>query len=301
MKRNKKRWQNSTMTSAVSLLPNDSNFHPLLEPPLPPYTSATLRRAGIVWLHCGKQNDFQQVCNYFHYLESMEEKLSVDARVKSRIHEFNLMSGYPPTSHFLCQHFPKLYRQNKVSIRELRQLSLEDCVFNVQGFHDMKIHKGTTTKFLVETSQMIKLYSKTHGKPLKTLLNEFQDFAKKTEAKHTVDHMAMYIKQQFLKDELVTWSDMPRTFSFLDLGEADTLNDRKTKTKTKVVEDTKGPTLVLNQNLNADTSNIKMLINESRKKEFFNMLSNYKDLAKFADVQKENSDGGFHEMVHKME
>ncbi|KAJ8709903.1 hypothetical protein PYW08_009907 [Mythimna loreyi] len=297
----KRRWKNSTMLGTlgtVSLLPNDSNVHPLLEPPVPPYTTATLRRAGIVWLHCGKQNKFEQVCNYFHHLESMEEKLPVDARVKSRIHEFNLMTSYPPTSHFLSQHFPKLYRQTKVSIRELRQLSLEDCVFNIQGFHNMKIHKGTTTKYILETSQMIKLYCRAHNKTLKTLLNEFQVFAKKTEAKYTIDHIAMYIKQQFLKDELVTYSDMPRTFSFLELGDTDTLTDSG-KT-TKVVEDTKGPTLVREQTTYADASKIKVLMDESRKKELFNMMPSYKDVVKFSD-DKEKPGSAFHELVHKME
>ncbi|KOB77281.1 Thiol:disulfide interchange protein DsbA [Operophtera brumata] len=75
-------------------------------------TNATVRRAFIVWMHCGQRNSFKDVCNYYHYLESLEDKLPADRRAASRHYEFNMFSNPPPISSYLDQVFPKLYTQS---------------------------------------------------------------------------------------------------------------------------------------------------------------------------------------------
>ncbi|KAI8422937.1 hypothetical protein MSG28_014040 [Choristoneura fumiferana] len=52
----------------------NSTRNEVFEPPAPPYSNLTVRRAFIVWLHCGQTNKFKDVCNYYHVLEKMEAR-----------------------------------------------------------------------------------------------------------------------------------------------------------------------------------------------------------------------------------
>ncbi|XP_075986583.1 uncharacterized protein LOC142983541 [Anticarsia gemmatalis] len=235
--------------------------HELLERGTPAYTSVTVRRAFIVWLHCGQTNEFRHVCNYYHYLEAMENILSPESRATSRLHEFNLIACQPPGSEFLTTHFPKLYRQNKQSKlhKQLDEARLEETVFNTEGFHDIKIQKGINTKDIIKTSQLIRKYCKIHKKSLKNFLLEFHDFAKKSESNNSVNNISVYIKKKFLEDDLVTFNSMPRHFSFLD--DDTNILEAAVDVKSPIVED-----------VNKNANKIRILINESRKKDLMSLF-----------------------------
>uniref|UniRef100_A0A2A4K1S9 Uncharacterized protein n=1 Tax=Heliothis virescens TaxID=7102 RepID=A0A2A4K1S9_HELVI len=260
--------------------------HSLLEPPSPAYSSVTVRRALIVWLHCGQRNQFRHVCDYFHRLEALESKLTPEDRATSRLHEFKLLSDYPPSSNYLIDHFPKLYRHNKnnkLNVKKFEEIKfeemrLEDCVFNLEGFHDMKIQKGATSKDIIKASQLIRKFCKSHAKSLKESLAEFQDFAKKTNSTNSVNNITMYIKKKYVKDELITWMSMPRTFSFLNEIEETVVVNISNKTE---LDNNKSPTFAVDHAMNANknANKIRILINESRAKEHLNMIPNFTELS----------------------
>ncbi|XP_047036170.1 uncharacterized protein LOC124641947 [Helicoverpa zea] len=258
--------------------------HSLLEPPSPAYSSVTVRRALVVWLHCGQRNQFRQVCDYYHRLEAMESTLSPEDRATSRLHEFNLLSGYPPTSKFLMELFPKLYCHSKKTssakiIKEIKveEMKLENCVFNLEGFHDMKIQKGTTTKDIIKASQIIRNYCKAYSKSLKVLLTEFQNFAEKTKCTNSVDNITMYIKKKYLKDDLEIWQNMPRSFPFLNDIEEPVINIGPKKE----LVNNKNPPIAVDhvKNANKNANKIRILVNESRVKEHVNIMPNFAESA----------------------
>ncbi|CAD0205371.1 unnamed protein product [Chrysodeixis includens] len=259
--------------------------HALLEPPTPAYTATTVRRAFLVWLHLGQQPDFKHVCNYYHYLENLEDQLSVEQRAASRRLELSLLSDYPPITFYTLQQFPKLYRQNKITktnVKEIEQATLENCVFNLEGYYDMKIQKGVTTKDIIKTSQLIRKYCKTHAKSLKHFLREFLDFAKKTGSTNSVHNISMYIRKKNVKDEIDTWKNMPIHFSFLDIEADDSvIKDTCGKQADKMKSPLKDNFSV---NETKSTNKIKILINESRRKELLNLLPNLPEVTAKKDV-----------------
>lgn len=204
-----------------------------------------------------------------------EEQLSVEQRAASRRLEFSLLSDYPPVTFYTMQQFPKLYRQTKITksnFKEIEQATLEDCVFNLEGYYDMKIQKGVTTKEIIKTSQIIRKYCKTHAKSLKHFLREFWDFAKKTGSTNSVHNISMYILKKNVKDEIDTWKNIPIHFSFLDIEvDENVINN----TCEKLADHVKSPikdNFIVNET--KSTHKIKILINESRRKELLNLIPN---------------------------
>ncbi|XP_026316635.1 uncharacterized protein LOC113227819 isoform X2 [Hyposmocoma kahamanoa] len=98
----------------------ESAPHSLLDPTPCTYSSSTIRRAFIVWLHCGQSNEFRDVCKYYHYLEAMENQLASDVCSSSRSHEEELFRHTPPTSQYLKENFPRLYSQNSTDYSYLK-------------------------------------------------------------------------------------------------------------------------------------------------------------------------------------
>ncbi|KPJ10031.1 hypothetical protein RR48_03819 [Papilio machaon] len=90
-------------------LKRDNEDHNLLERPSIAYSSTTVRRAFAVWMYCGQSNKFKHVCNYYHYLEALEDTLPEESRAASRQHELNLFTSRPPLSSYLMKNFPTLY------------------------------------------------------------------------------------------------------------------------------------------------------------------------------------------------
>lgn len=200
------------------LLPNDDDIHHLLDRPQLAYTSRTVHRAFIVWLHCGQQNNFKQVCNYFHYLEDLENKMSLEKRISSRMQEFNLLYKQPPISEFLDMYFPNLYSKKNHhldNMKQMNEIKLEDCVFNLAGFCRLKFDKAVTTKDKNKTSKLIRIYCKAHCKPLGKLLKEFECFTKKADCERTFDSLTGFIKNKFTEDDLQLYNNISKDFDFL--------------------------------------------------------------------------------------
>ncbi|XP_053619797.1 uncharacterized protein LOC128680582 isoform X2 [Plodia interpunctella] len=194
------------------------SVHSLLEPPSPAYTNVTVRRAFIVWMYCGQKNNFQRVCDYYHYLEAMEDTLSPEERALSRHHEFNMFSNHPPTSRFLNDYFPKLYshRVEPSHIEKLEAIKNEQCVFKLEGFSEIPQQKVATQEEILQTSKIVRRYCKTKMIPLKKFFDEFKQFATRCELSHTVNNVAYYIQRKGIRAELYIVNNMPKTFSFLD-------------------------------------------------------------------------------------
>ncbi|XP_063541895.1 uncharacterized protein LOC134750618 [Cydia strobilella] len=193
--------------------------HTLLEPLSPAYTNVTVRRAFIVWLHCGQTNKFKDVCNYFHFLERLEDKLSVDNRAISRHHEFDLFTNPPPSSTYLNSHHPNLYPNTQLEncyVNKLEAIRNEKCVFKLEGFEDIGAKNGATKQQIVETSQLIRKYCFSHSITLKKFLIEFKEYAAKCQLKNNVQTVAFYIKRQMVKEEITMIVNCPRTFSYLE-------------------------------------------------------------------------------------
>ncbi|CAB3258615.1 unnamed protein product [Arctia plantaginis] len=202
----------------TTIIPDDGKPHSLLEPPIPAYTDMTLRRAYIVWLHCGKINEFKQVCAYFHRLEAMEEELPMEERVKSRLLEYNLMASQPPTSMFLNSYFPNLYRQHKNNdVDPLEDSKFNGCVFNLEGYHKLHVDTGMTQTKILEASHTIRKYCREHSKSLRWLLMQFHDFTQKCDVKNSVNNIVMFIMKKLLKDEIRMNINIPKDFNFLDI------------------------------------------------------------------------------------
>ncbi|KAF9415145.1 hypothetical protein HW555_007122 [Spodoptera exigua] len=195
--------------------------HALLEPVCPHYSTRTVRRSFIVWLHTGQQNDFQQVCNYYHRLELLESKMTEEQRAVSRLHEYTLVVDTPPSTFFVNKSFPRLYTPGNDAepdnLRRLLQMRAEDCVFNYDGFSAMRIEKTATTSDIFKTSFIIRKYCKDYSKLLTTLYPEFQDFVKKTGIMNSVFNLVMYIRHKYIKDELILALAMPKDYSYLNI------------------------------------------------------------------------------------
>ncbi|XP_063629563.1 uncharacterized protein LOC134800996 [Cydia splendana] len=193
--------------------------HTLLEPPSPAYTNVTVRRAFIVWLHCGQTNKFKDVCNYFHFLEGLEDKLPVDSRAVSRHHEFDLFTNLPPSSTYLNSHHPKLYTNTQLEnyyVTKLEAIRNEKCVFKLEGFEEIGPKNGVTKHQIVESSQLIRRHCLSHSITLKKFLIEFKEYASKCQLKNNVQNVAFYIKRKMIKEEITMIANCPRTFSFLE-------------------------------------------------------------------------------------
>lgn len=225
-------------------------------------------------------------------------------RATSRMHEFKLHSSYPPTSDFLIDYFPKLYEHNKyntVDMKQVHEVTIEENVFKLEGYHNLKIRKGTTTKDIIRASQMIRSYCETHSKSLRVLLAEFQDCARKIKAVNNVDNIIMYIRKKLLKDELVTWINMPKSFSFLELDDEE---EKYYRAKPKFSYDTKGPILTTNHNMHVKNKNTKkvkkVLFNGSRRREHFNLSADSKDVAENLKDDIKYEKAVFYDYVNKM-
>lgn len=145
------------------------------------------------------------------------------------------------------------------------------------------MQKGVSTNDIIKASQMIKKYCKAHSKTIKKFLVEFLDFAKKTEVTNSVNNILMFIKKKYLKDEIETWKNMPTHFSFLDQESFDDTSIKNVSaSKIEVVKNNKSTTFnredhTLNGNKNANK--IRILINDSRRKELMNLIPNYSELS----------------------
>ncbi|XP_049880726.1 uncharacterized protein LOC126377108 [Pectinophora gossypiella] len=165
-----------------------STEHPLLECRSTSYTLATVRRAFIVWLRCGRRNNFQDVCEYYHRLEAMEEKLPANSRSSSRNHEFSLFANQPPTSRYQQSLFPSLYAPSESDTTPYEQIYAQghfqrniDHANNIIRVEDMQVPGGYSAfshQDIFNTSQIFKhpppYYEKTEEtvkKPADTFTN----------------------------------------------------------------------------------------------------------------------------------
>ncbi|XP_072932585.1 uncharacterized protein [Epargyreus clarus] len=205
------------------------NRHSLLEPPSPAYTNVTVRRAFIVWMYCGQRNKFKDVCNYFHFLEALEDQLPPEGRALSRHHEFNLFSNSPPTSTYMIDHFPQLYKESCIErqyISKVEEIRNEKCVFKLEGFNEIAPKKGTSTQEIVEASRMIRKFCRIQMISLKKFLEEFKTHARKCDLKYTVNNVAFYIKRKMVQAEIELEANYPKTLGFLNSGSVeDLVND----------------------------------------------------------------------------
>ncbi|XP_048001497.1 uncharacterized protein LOC125238263 [Leguminivora glycinivorella] len=240
--------------------------HTLLEPPSPAYTNVTVRRAFIVWLHCGQANKFKDVCNYFHFLEGLEDQLSVDNRAVSRHHEFDLFTNPPPSSTYLQSHHPQLYTNTQLEnyyVSKLEAIRNEKCVFKLEGFEEIGPKNGATKQQIVETSQLIRKYCLSHSITLKKFLVEFKEYVAKCQLTNNVQNVAFYIKRQMVKEEMTMIANCPKTFSFLEEDIEDTPVDFLSQMR--LLDSTRlSPTMKLNgadvwnnENLKNKVSNAK--------------------------------------------
>ncbi|XP_022827533.1 uncharacterized protein LOC111357176 [Spodoptera litura] len=195
--------------------------HALLEPVCPGYSTRTMRRAFIVWLHTGQQNDFQQVCNYYHRLELLESKMPEEQRSISRLHEYTLVVDTPPSTMFVNKNFPQLYAPGNDAepdnLKRLLQMRADDCVFNYDGFNAMRIEGNTTGYDIFKASSLVRKYCKDYSKHLTAVYPEFQDFVRKTGMINSVCNLVMYIRNKYLKDEMVLARAMPKDYSYLNI------------------------------------------------------------------------------------
>ncbi|XP_028157625.1 uncharacterized protein LOC114350872 isoform X2 [Ostrinia furnacalis] len=237
-----------------SLTVINDGAHSLLEPPSPAYSNTTVRRAFIVWMYCGQANKFKDVCNYYHYLEAMEDKLPSSQRAISRHHEFNMFLTPPPTSPFLETHFPKLYSKEPIDpyyIKKLESIKNEKCIFKLEGFNDIK-QTGVTTAEILHTSQIIRRHCKTNRCTLRQFLERFKEYVQRCQLKESIHTISTYIKRLEIAAELKYHGQRPH-FSFLDASvEDDIKSDAVTTVSENVIE---------TDNMNSDeTAQLKMLL-----------------------------------------
>ncbi|CAG5020827.1 unnamed protein product [Parnassius apollo] len=200
----------------------DDKTHGLLEPPSVAYSNVTVRRAFIVWMYCGQKNKFQDVCNYFHYLEALEEKLSAEGRASSRHHEFDLFTNQPPTSTFLALNFPKLYTESLLQqhIAKVESCKHDASVIKMQEFDKIVQKSGTSGNEIVEASKMIRNYCKMHMKTLERFLKEFKEHTEKCGLSNTVGNVAFYIKRKTIQAEIELEANYAMTLELLARNDA---------------------------------------------------------------------------------
>lgn len=148
-----------------------------------------------------------------------EDKLPADIRAQSRHHEFNMFTNQPPTSKYLNEAFPELYSHTHVEpehITKLESIQNDPCIFNLEGFHEIPQHKGTTAEEVLEASRIIRKYCKTQLIPLRRFLMEFKEYATRCDLKNTVNNVATYIKRKMLQAELDIVKNCPTSFNFLE-------------------------------------------------------------------------------------
>lgn len=148
---------------------------------------------------------------------------------------------------------------------------------------------------------MIRRFSKTYSKPLRKLLTEFHDFAKKTKTINSVDNIVMYIRKIYLRDELQLWVNMEtQTFSFMTKDEEEenrNIINEDSGTESEAVRDNQHPIVTVEDHtFNADknANKIKLLINESRRNDLLNMTPQCQKAlsAKLAKLKKAKLDRG---------
>ncbi|CAK1594778.1 unnamed protein product [Parnassius mnemosyne] len=196
---------------------DDDNTHGLLEPPSVAYSNVTVRRAFIVWMYCGQKNRFKDVCNYFHYLEALEEKLSAEVRASSRHHEFDLFTNQPPTSIFLAHYFPKLYTESQLQqhIAKVESCRHDTSVIKMQELDKIVPKSGTSRNEIVEASKMIRNYCKMHMKTLERFLKEFKEHTERCGLSNTVGNVAFYIKRKTIQAEIELEANYAMTLELL--------------------------------------------------------------------------------------
>lgn len=245
----------STSRCKVELL-DDNLPHSLLEPPSPAYTNVTVRRAFIVWLHCGQRNKFKDVCNYFHHLESLEEKLPPNKRATSRHHEFVMFTNQPPKSNYLLQYFPTLYPQDvREPIPNTIESTPEKCDLKLEEYEEIRKREGATKKEIIQASCMIRNYCKSHMKSLKNFLTEFKDYSTKCELSNSVNNLVHYIKRKLIEEEICMLNNCTKNFKYFDFG------DVKFHSKDEFKN---GHNMSVN-NGNETVKRIKILTNDSRR------------------------------------
>ncbi|KAG6456800.1 uncharacterized protein LOC115447777 [Manduca sexta] len=233
---------------------DDQLPHSLLEPPSPAYTNVTVRRAFIVWLHCGQKNKFKDVCNYFHYLESLEEKLPPNKRATSRHHEFVMFTNQPPKSSYLKQYFPTLYPQDiQERLPNPAESTPEKCDLKLEEYEEIRKREGATKKEIIQASCMIRNYCKSHMKSLNNFLCEFKDYSTKCELSNSVNNLVHYIKRKLIEEEICMLNNCTKNFKFFDF-------DVKFHSKDEFQT---GNADINNGN---DVKKIKILTNEARHK-----------------------------------
>ncbi|CAH2058954.1 unnamed protein product, partial [Iphiclides podalirius] len=178
----------------------EDKTHGLLEQPSVAYSNVTVRRAFVVWMYCGQKNRFKDVCNYFHHLEALEEKLSSEYRASSRHHEFHLFSNPPPKSSYLMRNFPNLYSDTQIPKNENH--SHDAKILRLGEFDRIAQRSGTSRSEIVEASKMIRSYCKTHMKTLERFLKEFREHTERCGLANTVGNVGSYIKRKIIQADI---------------------------------------------------------------------------------------------------
>lgn len=144
-----------------------------------------------------------------------------EQRAVSRLHEYTLVVDTPPSTMFVNRTFPRLYAPGTDAepdnLKRLLQMRADDCVFNYDGFNAMQIDSTTTRHDIIKASLLIRKYCKDYSKFLTAFYPEFQDFIRITGMVNSVSNLVMYIRQRYLKDELVLALAMPKDHAYLNI------------------------------------------------------------------------------------
>ncbi|XP_068625678.1 uncharacterized protein [Battus philenor] len=183
----------------------EDKYHGLLEPVTISYSNVTVRRAFIVWMYCGQTNKFQEVCNYYHHLEALEEQMSEENRASSRLMEYELFANQPPTSAYLIRHFPKLYSESQLfqqNVGKIIPKPDDTSVMKLQELTTFDHANGASKTEILEASLMIRDYCKRTGKTLDGFLREFKEHTEICGLPNTVGNVSLYIKRKMVQTEI---------------------------------------------------------------------------------------------------
>ncbi|XP_031764134.2 uncharacterized protein LOC116412823 [Galleria mellonella] len=208
-----------TIDSSLDVIQDD--VHQLLERPVPAYSNVTVRRAFIAWFYCGQKNKFNEVCNYYHSLEAMEDTLSPEAKAQSRRHEFNMFSNPPPTSQYQEELFPNLYSISDVKpsyIRKLEMIKNEKIVFKLEGYNELLGQDDIKPDEKTEASKIIRKYCQSKLISIRKFLDDFKVYASRCQLEITVANIENYIKRKMLEGELHIVHNCPKNYDFLELA-----------------------------------------------------------------------------------
>lgn len=100
--------------------------------------------------------------------------------------------------------------------------TIKNDTFKLDALTDLKTQNSVTAHEILNTSNMIKKFCKSHMISLKKFLTEFKKYARKCELNYTVNNVAFYIKRKMIEEELLMVENYSKSLNFLNL------NDEKT-------------------------------------------------------------------------